>query len=165
MKCACSPASNANRARVSVRRRASSILDAFTGGGAQNDSLRTETHFTLVEAVTWSPPRHTVKAGVNIPDWSWRGFDDRTNTGGTFYFSSLPDYQSARSYSFVQQVGNGHVTYLERVVGLFVQDEMRLRPNFSIAAGLRYDWQSYVHDANNVAPRVSMAYAPAIRSS
>ena len=136
------------------------VLDAFTGGGAQNDSLRTETHFTLVEAVTWSPPRHTVKAGINIPDWSWRGFDDRTNTAGTFYFSSLPDYQSGRPYSFVQQAGNGHVIYLERVIGLFVQDEMRLRPNLSLAAGLRYDWQSYVHDANNIAPRVSMAYAP-----
>jgi outer membrane receptor protein involved in Fe transport len=136
------------------------VLDAFTGGGAQNDSLRTETHFTLAETVTWSPARHVVKVGVNIPDWSWRGFDDRTNRGGTFYFSSLSDYQRAQPYSFVQQAGNGHVTYLERVVGVFAQDEMRLRPNVSLAAGLRYDWQSYVRDANNVAPRVSMAYAP-----
>jgi hypothetical protein len=136
------------------------VLDAFTGGGAQNDSLRTETHFTLVEALTYSPERHVVKVGVNIPDWSWRGYDDRTNIAGTFYFSNLTDYQNARPYSFVQQVGNGHVTYLERVVGFFAQDEMHLLPNLSLAAGLRYDWQSYVHDANNVAPRVSMAYAP-----
>jgi carboxypeptidase family protein len=136
------------------------VLDSFTGGGAQNDSLRTETHFTLVEALTYSPPKHVMKVGVNIPDWSWRGYDDRTNSAGTFYFSSLSDYQGARPFSFVQQVGNGHVTYLERVIGLFAQDEMHLLPNLSLAAGLRYDWQSYVHDANNVAPRVSMAYAP-----
>ncbi|HEX7797752.1 MAG TPA: TonB-dependent receptor [Vicinamibacterales bacterium] len=136
------------------------VLDAFTGGGAQNDSLRTETHFTLVEALTYSPEKHVVKVGVNIPDWSWRGYDDRTNTAGTFYFSNLTDYQNARPYSFVQQVGNGHVTYLERVIGLFAQDEMHLLPNLSLAAGVRYDWQSYVHDANNLAPRVSMAFAP-----
>lgn len=136
------------------------VLDAFTGGGGQNDSLRTESHFTLVEAVTWSPSRHVVKAGVNIPDWSWRGLDDRSNTGGTFYFSSVPDYQSGTPYSFVQQIGDGRVTYVERVIGVFAQDEMRLLPNLSLAAGVRYDWQSYLHDANNVAPRVSMAFAP-----
>jgi carboxypeptidase family protein/TonB-dependent receptor-like protein len=136
------------------------VLDAFTGGGAQNDSLRTEQHFTLVEALTYSPSRHVMKVGLNIPDWSWRGYDDRTNTAGTFYFSSLSDYQNARPYSFVQQAGNGQVTYLERVIGVFAQDEMRLLPNLSLAAGIRYDWQSYIHDPNNVAPRVSMAYAP-----
>ena len=136
------------------------VLDSFTGGGAQNDSLRTETHFTLAETVTWSPERQVVKVGVNIPDWSWRGYDDRANRGGTFYFSSLSDFEHAQPYSFVQQAGDGHVTYLERVVGVFAQDEMRLIPNLSLAAGLRYDWQTYVHDANNVAPRISMAYAP-----
>src|SRR5262245_57920672 len=140
------------------------VLDAFTGGGSQNDSLRTEKHFTLVEALTWSAVRHTMKVGVNIPDWSWRGLDDRANTGGTFYFSSLSDYQSARPYSFVQQVGNGHVTYQERVVGLFAQDEMRLLPNLSLALGVRYDWQSYLRDTNNVAPRASIAFAPGASS-
>src|SRR5439155_6657241 len=49
------------------------VQDAFTGGGAQNDQTRTERHFTLVDALTWSPGRHAVKAGINIPDWSWRG--------------------------------------------------------------------------------------------
>ena len=136
------------------------VLDAFTGGGAQIDSLRTEHHFTLLEGVTWSPPRHVVRFGINVPDWSWRGYDDRTNTGGTFYFSSLADFEAGTPYSFVQQVGNGQVNYLEKVVGLFVQDEMRPRPNVSIAAGIRYDWQSYVRDENNLAPRVSLAYAP-----
>ncbi len=136
------------------------VLDAFVGGGAQNDSLRTEHHFTLVEAVTWSPGRHVVKAGINIPDWSWRGYDDRTNTGGTFSFSSLADYAARRPYQFTQQVGNGHVAFLEKVLGLFVQDEVRLRPNLSLDLGLRYDWQNYFHDADNFAPRFSFAYAP-----
>ena len=30
------------------------VLDAFTGGGAQADSLRTEHHFTLTDMLTWS---------------------------------------------------------------------------------------------------------------
>src|SRR5206468_7845305 len=30
------------------------VLDAFTGGGAQANALRTEHHFTLTEMLTWS---------------------------------------------------------------------------------------------------------------
>ena len=35
----------------------------------------------------------------------------------------------------------------------------------SIGLGLRYDWQNYFHDNNNVAPRVSIAYAPGNRKT
>jgi hypothetical protein len=137
------------------------VLDAFTSGGAQADQLRTEHHFTLTDTLTWSPGRHTVKGGLNIPDWSRRRNDDNSNSTGTFYFSSLADYAASRPYSFVQQIGNGHVAFLEKVVGLFVQDEIRLSPRLSTTIGMRYDWQNYVRDHNNFAPRASIAFAPA----
>jgi len=136
------------------------VQDSFTGGGAQNDQLRTEHHFTLVDAMTWSPAKQTIKFGINIPDWSWRGNYDRTNTAGTFYFSTLQDYALGRPYSFIEQAGNGETHFLEKVVGLFAQDEIRLRPNLTLDVGLRYDWQNYFHDNNNFAPRFSFAYSP-----
>ena len=137
------------------------VLDAFNGGGAQSDRLRTEHHFTLADIVTWSSGRHVLKGGFQIPDWSRRRFDDDTNTGGTFYFSSLADYSAGRPLSFIQQAGDGHVVFLEKVLGGFVQDEIRVRPNLSVALGLRYDWQVFFHDNNNIAPRASFAFAPA----
>jgi hypothetical protein len=136
------------------------VLDAFTGGGAQSDRSRTEHHFTLNDIVSWSAGRHAVKAGFQIPDWSRRRFDDNTNTAGTFYFSNLADYTAARPYSFIQQAGNGHVVFLEKVLGAFAQDEIRVRPNLTLALGVRYDWQNYFHDNNNVAPRASIAFSP-----
>jgi outer membrane receptor protein involved in Fe transport len=136
------------------------VLDAFTGGGAQSDRSRTEHHFTLTDIVSWSAGRHSVKAGFQIPDWSRRRFDDNTNTAGTFYFSGLADYVASRPYSFIQQVGNGHVLFLEKVLGGFAQDEIRVRPNLTVVMGLRYDWQNYFHDNNNVSPRASVAFAP-----
>jgi hypothetical protein len=136
------------------------VLEAFVGGGAQGSQLRTEHHFNLTDALIWSHGRQTIKAGINIPDWSRRRLDDNTNTGGTFYFSTLADYAAGRPYSFIQQVGNGHVAFLEKVVGVFVQDEVRLRPNLSMVLGLRYDWQNYFHDDDNIAPRASIAFAP-----
>lgn len=136
------------------------VLDAFTGGGAQGNQLRTEHHFTMTEMLTWASGRHTIKWGMNIPDWSRRRFDDNTNSGGTFHFSSIADYAAGRPYTFVEQTGNGHVAFLEKVVGFFVQDQIRLGPRLSASIGLRYDWQNYLHDDNNFGPRGSFAFAP-----
>src|SRR5439155_25982415 len=136
------------------------VLDAFVGGGAQANQLRTEHHVILTDMLTWSRGSQVIKAGLNVPDWSRRRFDDNTNAAGTFSFSSLADYAAGRPYSFVQQAGNGHVAFLEKVVGLFIQDEIRVRSNLSAVLGLRYDWQNYFHDHNNLAPRASFAFAP-----
>ena len=136
------------------------VLGAFSGGGAQGDRLQTENHIAFNEIVVWSGQKHTVRFGVNVPDISRRGLDDNTNTSGTYAFSSLGDYLARHPFSLVRQSGNGHVVFIEKVLGGFVQDEFRVRPNLQVALGLRYDWQNYFHDNNNVAPRGSFAYAP-----
>ncbi len=136
------------------------VVDAFTGGGAQSDRSRTEHHIQMTDVLGWSAGSHSIRTGFQIPDWSRRRYDDNTNTAGTFYFSSLADYGAGRPFSFIQQAGNGHVVFLEKVLGAFVEDDVRLRPNLSLVAGLRYDWQNYFHDNNNVSPRLSMAFAP-----
>ena len=136
------------------------VLDAFTGGGSQLDRSRTEHHFTLTDVVSWTRGAHAVKAGFQIPDWSRRRFDDNSNRAGTFYFSSLADYAAGRPYALIQQAGSGHVVFLEKVLGGFAQDEIRLRPNLSVVAGVRYDWQNYFDDHNNVSPRGSVAWSP-----
>jgi hypothetical protein len=136
------------------------VAGAFTGGGAQGDLLRTELHMQLNESLAWTKGMHLVQAGFQLPDWSQRGFFDHTNVGGTFYFSGLNTYASGRPYSFIQQQGNGDVSFLEKQVGAYIKDDWQLRPGLSIGLGMRYDWQDYFHDNNNVAPRVSVAYAP-----
>jgi TonB dependent receptor-like, beta-barrel len=136
------------------------VNGSFTGGGAQADSLHTENHMNLNEIVTWTPGKHNIRAGINVPDISRRGMDDNTNTGGTYYFSTLQDYLLQRPYSFIQQRGDGHIVFVEVVAGGFVQDDYRLRPNLTLSVGLRYDWQNYFHDNNNVSPRLALAYSP-----
>lgn len=136
------------------------VLDAFNGGGAQADSLRTEYHAQLMETLSYSTGKHLIKGGVNVPDLSRRGYNNTLNSAGTFYFSTLVDYALGRPFSFVQQQGNGHIVFLEKVIGLFVQDEYHPRKNLMISAGLRYDWQNFFHDHNNFAPRLSFAYSP-----
>ncbi len=137
------------------------VQDAFTGGGAQADYLRTEAHWTLNQILTYSQGKHVIKAGLQVPDFSRRGINDRSNSVGTFYFSSLQDYLQNRPYSFIQQQGLTKVTFWEIVVGGFVQDEVRLRPNLNVALGLRYDRQNrFSGDSNNFGPRLSVAWSP-----
>ena len=136
------------------------VAGAFTGGGGQGDLLRTETHMNLNESLAWTRGHHLVQAGFQLPDWSRRGFYDRTNFGGTFYFSGLNTYTAGRPYSFTQQGGNGDVAFLEKQVGAYIKDDWQIGPGLSLGLGLRYDWQNYFHDDNNVAPRLSVAYSP-----
>jgi outer membrane receptor protein involved in Fe transport len=136
------------------------VLDAFTGGASQTDRSTTEYLFQLNEIVSWNNGKHFVRGGLNIPGFSRRVLDDRTNFGGTFSFSTLADYLNNRPFLFSINQGDGHLVFWQRDFGLFVQDNIVVRKDFSIALGLRYDWQNYLGDNNNLAPRLSFAFAP-----
>jgi len=136
------------------------VLGAFTGGGAQGNRLQTENHITLNEILVWTGEKHTVRTGINVPDLSRRGLDDNTNMAGTYTFSTLQDFEQNHPFSLLRQSGNGHVVFVEKVLGGFIQDEFRVLPNLQISYGVRYDWQNYFHDNDNFAPRLSLAYAP-----
>jgi hypothetical protein len=136
------------------------VSGSFTAGGAQADSRRTEYHFDGTDFATYASGKHQLSFGVDIPDISRRGLDDFTNRAGTYTFA---DYSPANPMpaTFYMQTGQGHVAFLERVVSVFLEDNIRLKPNFSFYAGVRYYFQNYFHDdPDNFAPRLSFAYAP-----
>ncbi len=136
------------------------VTGAFSGGGAQADRLQTELHTSITWLLTQSMSRHSLKYGLNIPDWSRRGLADRTNQAGVLSFASLQDFAANRPFAAVVQRGDPRVVFVEKNVGGFFQDEWQVRPNLSIAAGLRYDWQGHFGDNTNFAPRLAIAYAP-----
>ena len=101
------------------------MAGAFTSGG-QGDLVLTEVHTQLTESLVWIKGHHQVQAGFQLPDWSRRGFFDRTNFNGTYYFSGLDTYAAGRPYSFIQQQGNGDVTFLEKQVGTYLKDDWQV---------------------------------------
>ena len=56
--------------------------------------------------------------------------------------------------------GNPGVAVSQTDLGLFFQDEWRVRPNLTFTAGLRYEWQTNIHSNLNFAPRLFFAWAP-----
>ena len=143
------------------------VSGLFTAGGAQADTRRTEYHFDGTDFATYASGKHQLSFGVDIPDISRRGLDDFTNRAGTYTFASADAYTAAipMAATYLVQTGQGHVTFLERVLCGFVEDNIRVRSNFSLYLGVRYYFQNYFHDDHdNFAPRVSFAYAPSAKS-
>jgi hypothetical protein len=141
------------------------VSGAFTGGGAQATFRRTEYHFDGSDVATYVSGKHTVNFGIEVPDISRRGFDDFTNSGGTYTFASLAAFQQGQPAAFVLQSGQGRVVFLEKVFAGLIEDNIRLKPNFSFTLGVRYYWQNFFHDdPNNFAPRFGFAYAPTKKS-
>ncbi|HEU0178563.1 MAG TPA: carboxypeptidase regulatory-like domain-containing protein [Blastocatellia bacterium] len=136
------------------------VQDAFTGGGGQADRRTTENHVQLNEILSWTKAKHFVRVGLNVPDISRRGFSDETNFGGTFTFATLDDYMNNRPFLYSINQGDGHLAFWQKEFGLFAQDQIMARPNFSVALGLRYDKQNFLGDKNNFSPRLSFAYSP-----
>jgi hypothetical protein len=140
------------------------VSGLFTAGGAQADSRRTEYHFDGTDFATYANGKHQVSFGIDIPDISRRGLDDFTNRAGTYTFASAADYMAATPATYLVQTGQGHVTFLEKVICGFVEDNIRVQPNLSVYLGVRYYWQNYFHDdPNNFAPRVGFAWAPSAK--
>ena len=139
------------------------VNGSFTGGGAQADQARTENTIHVNEVMSWSHGRHYVRFGVQLPQFSRRAVDDHTNRLGTFQFASLANYGAPNSgatpFVFTAQQGLGRGLYWANEVGAFVQDQIKVSANLQLSLGVRYDWQTYLSDNNNLAPRLSAAYS------
>ena len=56
--------------------------------------------------------------------------------------------------------GNPEATVSQTEMGVFIQDEWRVRPNLTFTVGMRYENQSNISSNYNFAPRVFFAWAP-----
>jgi hypothetical protein len=139
------------------------VQDSFTGGGAQMDQARTENTIHITDVVSWIRGKSYMRFGASIPQMSRRAVDDQSNRLGTFNFSSIADYENASPYEFTVQRGPGRGLYWMNELGAFVQDELTLRKNLQLTLGVRYQWQTYLSDRGNFAPRFSVAYSPSKR--
>jgi hypothetical protein len=61
---------------------------------------------------------------------------------------------------FTINAGNPSLSVNQQDFGVFAGDDWRVRSNLTINLGLRYEWQTNLHDWRNIAPRVGLAWAP-----
>jgi hypothetical protein len=136
---------------------------ATFGTSSSNPTARLNHLYQLVSTLSHQRGAHALRAGVDVL------VNDDTITfpravRGAYTFSSLSSFQSGtyNTSGFTQTFGASRVEQASPAVGLYAQDEWK-RNRLTLNLGLRYDVQwleSVQTDANNLAPRVGVAWTP-----
>jgi hypothetical protein len=122
----------------------------------------------VVDNVSTQRGNHSLKTGANF-------LYNRVNIlfpgalQGVYNFSSLNNFLTGNYVSYQQAFGVPEQAQANPNFGVFVQDEWRVRPSFTINAGLRYDAQFLPEpiqtDTDNISPRLGIVYAPGDRKT
>jgi hypothetical protein len=135
------------------------VIDAVTFGGAQVAGGRHSRNLNLASDLDYVRGIHAVRTGIVLDGTSFRS-DDSSNYLGTYTFESNDDYLAGRARSYTRRIGDPHVQYWMLQAGLYIQDDIKLRKNFVLSPGLRYEAQTHMDDVNNFAPRIGMNWSP-----
>jgi Carboxypeptidase regulatory-like domain len=135
------------------------VNDAFTTGGAQVAGGRHSRTLTIGADLDYVRGIHTWRTGLLFDAARWQS-DDTLNYLGTYTFEGLEAFEAGRPRSYTRRVGDPNVRYQNYQGALYVQDDVRVRRNLTLSAGIRYEAQTHVHDFDNVMPRLGITWAP-----
>ena len=149
------------------------VQGAFNAGGspAQSQSDHQDS-YELQEILTIERGSHFLRMGGR-----YRGLRDANQTlagyNGQFNFPDLSTYELAlqgqtpaqifastgQTTQYSLSAGQPNAVVFTSDVGVFVEDEWKATPNFTLDYGFRYESQSGIPDHVNPAPRVGFAWA------
>jgi outer membrane receptor protein involved in Fe transport len=130
-----------------------------------------ENGFQWSDKLSQTIGRHNLKYGTDI-EYYRRFVTFFENFNGTYTFA--PDapypYDPSNPATFPvnfnetfptpgSELGQG-LHYNERLLGFYVQDAYNVRHNLTLNLGLRYDYETLLHNTKNWAPRVGLAWDP-----
>jgi Carboxypeptidase regulatory-like domain len=154
-----------------------SVPISFTGGGNSDGlTLDTTNHYEFQNYTSIQLAKHFLKFGARL-----RGVtDDNNSTGGfngSYQFPSIAAYQqslmsltnpailpAASQFSITANsvnstiVPNPFANASQVDVGLYVEDDWRLRPNITLSYGMRFESQNNISNHADWAPRLGFAW-------
>lgn len=136
------------------------VLGAFTGGGTPfglGQSFNNQDRYELQNYTSMTRGAHFFKFGGRLRDVQLDNFSSQ-NFNGTFVFTSLDAYNLGDPSQFSITTGTPLAKVAQYDVGLFAQDDWRVKPNFTLSLGLRYETQTNISDHGDIAPRVGFAW-------
>jgi len=136
------------------------VQGAFTGGGSNIGVVRdNQDRFELENDTTMAHGPHAIEFGgrarlTRDNSFSTSGFN------GHYIYSGIDAYKAGTPSEYDVTAGKTTSGIALFDAGFFFQDDYRLRPNFTLSYGMRYETQNRIADKNDWAPRVSIAWAP-----
>jgi hypothetical protein len=165
------------------------VANSFVSGGSGYSSPTfgstsdIENSYEFQNYTTLTYGAHNIKTGIRIragtiDDYSPKNFNGVYSFLGTSQMTSIQQYLmterlltqgytsaqvTAMGYGpskFTMSSGNPYVGFSQLDFGPFIQDDWRLRPNFTLSLGARWESQTNIPDKNDWAPRVAFAWSP-----
>jgi len=135
------------------------VQGAFTGGGSNLGTIRdAQDHYELQNYTTAALGAHAIRFGARLR--AVRDAND-SNAGfnGNYTYASLNSYAAGQPSQYEVTTGTpaARVTLFD--AGVFFQDDWRLRRNFTLSYGLRYEGQNRISDHADLGPRLAFAWA------
>jgi hypothetical protein len=170
------------------------VANSFVSGGSGyssptlGSSSDIDNGYEFQNYTTLTYGAHNIKAGMRIrastiADSSPKNFNGVYSFLGNSRMTSIEQYLmteqllnrgltsqqvTALGYGpskFTMSSGNPFVGFSQLDFGPFVQDDWRLKPNFTLSLGVRWEAQTNISDKNDWAPRVAFAWSPDAKGS
>jgi hypothetical protein len=124
------------------------------GGGGNDESSSVVNTFEIADQISWTRGKQSIRAGF-LGEKNQFDFNDPEQKRGSLGFSTFQDFllgesaaQNHSGYSNVNsagsQQGNYYKGYRGTDIAMFVQDDIKLRSNLTVNAGLRWELDSNV---------------------
>src|SRR5262249_23476928 len=143
----------------------------FTSGTSQS-ALLLNHQYTFSDTLAATHGRHQLKFGADVVQAHNGG--NSKEFGGPIFLGQLT-YKTcglgvavcesqtylgniANVASYTQSYGNGTYTVDDTLWALFAQDNIKLRNDFTLNLGLRYEQQTFTDARKNFAPRAGFSY-------
>ena len=135
------------------------VLDAFTSGGAQRRGGSRATDVEAASDFDYVRGAHSSRAGILIEAGRYRS-DDGLNYLGTYTFASLEDYSNGRATNYSRRIGDPTIRYSNVQLGVYAQDDYRLRKSLMLSYGIRYETQRQASAWHTFSPRATLTWSP-----
>ena len=139
--------------------------------GPPTGSVRTldQRYYTGRGSLTWFAGGHTLKGGAEYSRTSINGENEAAithvlvTTSANFALYGRDGFQIPQGVGFATP-GDKLTRIRNNGGAFFFQDDWQLGPNLTFNLGVRYDVDSVFDDANNVSPRLGVAWVPVERT-
>jgi hypothetical protein len=132
-----------------------SVTGYFNLGGVNNDvSMSAVNSFEISDQISWTHGKQSIRAGF-LGEKNQFNFDDPNNKRGSLNFQTFQDFllgmsaaQNGTGFSNVNtsgsQQGSYYKGYRGTAMAMFLQDDVKLRSNLTVNAGVRWELNSGV---------------------